>query len=144
MSESVLDYDKIIWEVFAVGVISSVIILYYVKYGNISYPTDKILALMLGFSVLVYSFFLSLGYGSKKKSLLKITKNEEIKSLSKELNNKCYVRTKWMGEAILLLIVAYYFYAFYLIQKSIVTPLVIILIAVILCIIANCCANRNR
>lgn len=138
MSETPLDYDRMIWEVFAIGVVYSVMILYFFHKGYLS-KNLEILSLIFGFSVWVYSFSLVLGYNFKKKRLLEVTEDKEIKLLKKDLKNKCYVRTRWMGEIILILIGFYYFVSF---QKKWI-PIIIILIAFILCSTANYSANNH-
>lgn len=134
MTDTPLDYDKIIWTVFSVGVISSVVILYH--FYN---PQEfQILALSLGFAVLVYSFFLILGYGWKKKCSMKMPNNIALKN---EIDSKNYVRTRWIGELILVVIGGIYFYAFGC--KWIWVPLTILIFFSLLCIIANWCAKKK-
>jgi len=131
MAETPLDYDKIIWQVFYVGVISSVVLLYHAKYTNLLDPLGKDLALILGFSVLVYSFFLVLGYGFKKKIAAGSNSNKEM---AEKLDKLYYPRVRWMGESILLFIAVSFIILFY---DKLALLVLIMLIAVILCLIAN-------
>ena len=145
MPETHLDYDKIIWEVFSIGVVSSVIILYY---GTEKIMSDlhQILTLTLGFAILAYSFILFKGYNFKKKILGKIIgggsfKNEDYK-ISKEmdvrLSKKAYPRVKWMAEFILILIGIIYFYSFTKIEVIwILIPIFITLLFTLMSILAN-------
>jgi phosphatidylglycerophosphate synthase len=100
MVNTPLDYDKIIWQVFSVGVVSSVLILYYFHSNKI--PSEwNLYALSIGFAILIYSSFLVLGYGFKKKDLN-----------GGELDKKGYPRVRWMGEIILFFLVVAYFLSF--------------------------------
>jgi len=145
MTETPLDYDRIIWEVFSVGIVSSVIILYYVILGNIK--GYEILALFLGFSILTYSFMLVRGYGKKKNILSNMIKNHlPFQDESHELNRRhiirldreSYFRVRWIGEIILFIIAFYYVYVFYSIEKGfILIPLIIVSLFVFLSSIAN-------
>ena len=133
MSE--IEYDSQIWTVFSVGIISSVIILFYFNENKI--PGDLgILALTLGFAILVYSFILVLGYGTKKS--IKISDEDYLLSL--ELSKKWYPRTRWMAEAILIFIGYLYFKSF---SESLHIPIIILLIAFLLNCLANCRAKRK-
>lgn len=138
MSCASLDFDKQIWVVFSIGVISSVIILYFVKYGNMKNPTDQLLALILGFVILIYSFFSVLGYAKKQKIVQRI--DDRSKELAEELDKIWYFRARWMGEIILIFIGIIYFIAFY--QYWYILTL-ILLIAIVLCCCANCKARKK-
>ena len=163
--DTILDYNKIIWQTFGVGVTASVIILYSVINKESMIPEDfKVLTLSLGFAILVYSFLLTLGYGTQKGKLMKMKE----KNLSKILAEMWYPRVRWMGEAILIFIGFCYFVAFYeisntptlttliphiidlLVKLHIPTliyislpPVMILMIAIILCIIANILAKKK-
>ncbi len=147
MAESYLDYDKTILEVFAVGVVSSVIVLYYAN-EKITNNIFQILALILGFSILAYSFILSCGYNSKKRTLIDILKNppcnlesEKYKIMKEKnirLKRKIYPRVRWMAEYILLFIALLYFGSFYFLKDWIILiPFIIIIIFILMSIIAN-------
>ena len=148
MSETVLDYDKIIWEVFAIGITASIVILYNVIHLENKIPENfDVLALILGFSILIYSFILFLGYNFKKDKLIECFNDKSLEKdykleneLSEKLHKSFYPRTKWMAEIILLFIIILYFKAF---SKNWPIPIIILSIAVLLCYIANCCAKRK-
>lgn len=110
MPETPLEYDQIIWTVFSIGVISSVIILYYINQEMISGQNSQIMALVLGSSILVYSFILILGYGSKKRTLIET--NNDLShfdgEFSRRLRNRSYPHARWLAEIILFVIWVYY------------------------------------
>ncbi len=116
MPETVLDYDKQIWTVFSVGVVASVVILYYVVSENLK--EYELLALSLGFAILVYCFFATLGYGIKKRETIRALRrrlhpNRRIyQSIGDRLDNRDYFRSRRMGEAILIFIGFLYFLVF--------------------------------
>lgn len=135
MPDTPLEYDKIIWTVFSVGVISSVVILYNVNQGGINGEIYKLMALVLGFFILTYSFILIRGYGWKKKCLQSMPENQELR---RRINSKPYFRTRWMGESILGLIGIYYFVVFCSIEIwSITIPVIIALFFAFLSSVAN-------
>lgn len=132
-----IEYDNQIWTVFSVGIISSVIILYYAHDDKLSGDIG-IWALTIGFFVLIYSFILILGYNVKKSIHLA---NEDILR-SQILSRRWYPRTRCMAEIILGLIGAYYFINF--IERGyIYLSIFILLIAIMLYLIANLRAIRN-
>lgn len=132
-NESVLKFDKTIWQIFAIGITASVVILYHVVNPKSTIPESlKIWALTLGFSILIYSFILTLGYGAKKGII--------DNSFFKRLNNIWYPRTRWMGEIILIFIGIIYFLSF---NSYWYIPMIILLIFILLCCIANCCINKD-
>lgn len=126
--ETTLDYDSIIWQVFSVGVVASVTILYYFLKGDLPKGWESY-GLLLGFSILVYSFFLVLGYGFKKCQ----PNGSEVKL------NACYPRVRWMGEAILIMIGIFYWMSFP--EKCL--PIITLLIGGILCCFANIIALKK-
>jgi len=135
MTETPLEYDRIIWTVFSVGVISSVVMLYYVRYMNISDSIGKILAFSLGFSVLVYSFMLIRGYAWKKRCLLEVHPD---KALKEKIDHEPYFRVRWIGEIILGFIGSYYIISFSLVEHYyIIIPIIIILFFALLSCLAN-------
>ncbi|MBI2449503.1 hypothetical protein HYV49_04365 [Candidatus Pacearchaeota archaeon] len=137
MSETILDYDKIIWEVFAIGVTASIIILYNVVNLESKIPKNfDVLVLILGFSILIYSSILFLGYNFKKSIFINSDSKNKIKE---KLEKSWYPRARWMAEIILLFIIILYFKAFT--EKWI--PIVILLITIVICSIANCCAKKK-
>ena len=150
MPETVLDYDKQIWTIFSVGVVASVVILYHVVYGIIDDFTGKILALTLGFFILTYCFFATCGYGIKKRENIRALRrrlhpNIRIyQSVGDRLDNRCYPRSRWMGETILGLIGIYYIYVFGTIEMWAITiPIIITLFFSLLSCIANSEARRK-
>jgi len=149
MSETPIEYDKMIWEVFAIGVTASVIILYFVIKTESEIPNEyfKLSALILGFSILLYSTFLFGGYNFKKIVMYELIKNPKEKNHSIErrmvmkLDEKCYPRTKYMAELILVGIIAGYFYSFYYISQEVTFlffPIIILAAFIILCLWSNC------
>lgn len=152
MANTPLEYEKIIWKVFAVAVTASVIILYYSispdKFPNVIF---RILALSLGFSILAYSFMLIIGYGIKKRIILDIINpnppipnhrfiDENIcitSELARRLNNRCYPRVRYIAEFIFLIIAGFYIYSFAKIELwSVTIPILISLIfALISCLV---------
>ena len=106
MPETPLDYDKIIWEVFAVGVVSSVVILYYTITKSLN--GYELWALIFGFAILIYSFKLILGYGFKKKSLIIERPEVRINGLSRH----AYPRVRFIGELIMLSLMGFYLFIF--------------------------------
>lgn len=96
----------------------------------------QILTLSFGFSILVYSFLLVLGYGTKKKILIDKCLTDDC--LKKELKTKIYARTRFMGEAILILLGISYLFTFLLIKDwAILIPFIIVLIFGLICVISN-------
>ncbi len=134
MPETHLDYDKIIWEVFAVGVVSSVVMLYYFITQDLK--GYGLWALILGFSILIYSFFLILGYGFKKSLFLRKNPGERIE----ELERRWYPRVRWIGEIILILIGVIYFITSS--NYRLILFLILLIFIVIMCI-ANCCSRKK-
>lgn len=150
MTETPLDYDKIIWQVFAVGILSSVVILYHVHTSLINNPTIKIFSLTLGFGILVYSFMLILGYGTKKNTMICIIRNKKIenyeleKEMDEKLNKKFYSRVRGIGEFILIFIGFYYFLSFLLIEDwTILIPVTIILLFSLMNVTANLVSRKR-
>lgn len=127
-----LEFDKQIWNVFLIGVVSSVIILYYFYVSALSNNLKSDM-LMLGFSILIYSFLSILGYAHKKE-----------RYGDKKMSNEYYTRTRWMGESILVLIIIYYFISFFISLSNIIIPLIISIIAEITCLIANSKEFRKK
>lgn len=148
MSETVLNYDKIIWEIFAIGITTSIVILYKVISLESKIPENfRIYTLILGFSILIYSFILSLGYGVKKDKLIACFRelNSDYKlenKMSEKLNNSWRPRVKWMAEIIMILIIVFYFILFIMLG-NIYIPIIILLIALLLCCIVNCCRKKK-
>ncbi|MEK6945244.1 MAG: hypothetical protein AABW63_00440 [Nanoarchaeota archaeon] len=112
MKENNLEFDSQIWTIFSIGVVSSVIILYYVLSGKENSTGLKALALISGFAILIYSFCLVLGYQVKQKIVQKNSKLEE------ELDKIWYPRAKFMAEIILLGFILAYFFAFFRISSE--------------------------
>lgn len=149
MAETPLEYDKVIWQVFAVGVISSVTILYNVIKLESEIPKSfELLSLLLGFGILLYSSFLVLGYGYKKGRLIHIithqrasrenTLGDEIRTsrdLSNNLSVGIYTRTRYMAELILLLLVIIYVFSFELTERWI--PILMLLFFTVISITTN-------
>ena len=96
MVDTPLDYDKIIWTIFSVGVGFSVIALYQIDKIPFRF---QLLTLILGFAVLIYSFFAIKGYGFKKEILYEENNNIKFKE---RLKGRFYFRTRWIGESILI------------------------------------------
>ena len=136
----IIGYDKLIWTVFSIGVVSSVIILYYFYTANLGYILS-LLALILGFAILIYSFLLVRGYNHKKSKIIKIVKDHYFFSLSEKLRRELegpYPRTRWMGESILILIGIVYLYSFTKLgELYILIPIVITTIFAIMDLYAN-------
>ena len=132
------------------GVVSSVVILYTALYGKIVEDTFKILALSVGFAILVYSFFLILGYGFKKKKLERIIRNNNNVQINGEdnliqrklgqiLRRSWYPRVKCIGELVLAFIIGgyaiFFIYSFGYTAWIIVGGIIVIFS--LLCILAN-------
>ena len=130
-NQDVLEYDKQIWTTFSIGVVSSVSILYYTQTKDFN-QSLILFALILGFSILIYCFFLTCGYGTKKKIACKGS------ILAYELKNKNYLRARWMGEFIMIIIGIYYLIVFGLINLACVfIPIGMIVVAIIVCVFAD-------
>lgn len=137
MTKDIAEYENRIWNIFSVGIISSVLILYEVYKNNNFSGNIKIFPLILGFSILVYCFFAILGYGTKKKELIKILEEEKDK-LVLRLKGRFYSRSRWMGEGILILIGIYYLIAFIQINLAFIfIPIAIVILAIFTCLFAN-------
>jgi len=145
MVETEITYDQMIWTVFSVGIISSVVILYYSSF-IIPGQTNKFFALMLGFFILIYCIFLIFGYNKKKEILRRIIEENNMyygdywveEEMIRRLEDECYPRAKWMGEIILGLIGFYYVYVFGTIELwSITIPIIIVLFFAFLSCVAN-------
>lgn len=130
MPETVLDYDQTIWTVFSVGVVASVVILYNVAQKNIKTLDFKIMALSLGLAILVYCFFATLGYISRRKIYTDVLNYHTYanqyrhptdnyvdhyfsREVGKQIKNTNYFRARWMGEFILFIIWSYYLIIFF-------------------------------
>lgn len=133
-SNCYLEYEKIIWQIFYVGVGVSLIVL-YLFYCDACFKEDILLKtgiLGFGFAVLIYSFLSVLGYGFKKKHFC-----------GDEKLNEFYVRTRWVGETIIIFLIFSYFISFYLIDK-LIFPIFILLLFIVMFLIANLKAMGSK
>ncbi len=147
MEENSLEYEKQIWNVFSIGVVASIVILYFVLQGDLGNGKLEIATLLLGFAILLYCSFSILGYGKKIRII-----REKGPPLLKELKKSWYPRTRWMGELILFCLVFVYSYITYLQIEinefggwlmGIMAPLFILEIFIFLSVIANVLANKK-
>ncbi len=143
MKDTPLEHDKQIWTFFSIGVVSPVIILYFVVLEKLNGYEGW--ALVLGFSILIYSIFLTLGYGFKKQK--SIESFGEFGSyldydFGRRLKRSYYPKTKFMAEIILILIGFLYLKAF-LEAGHLLIFILILSIALALNCIANCKAKSK-
>src|SRR3989344_3776688 len=95
----VLDYDKMNWNVFAIGIGLSLLILYYFHFDPNFQKCNPILGMLglyLGFLSLIYSFCLVHSYNKKKSILIKILK-EEFRNKVGTRNFKKITLDEWMA-----------------------------------------------
>ena len=132
MAQEVLDYDQMIWKVFSVGIVYSIILLY----SSIEIIDDglfKTLALTFGFGILLYSSFLVRGYGWKKECLMEVYPDLNLKN---RINSELYTRVRLVAEFILIGVIIAYFYYFAIIGGFLI-PTFLTLIFIILSVIAH-------